>query len=155
MIHGGVHVGRLFQHHLHLLCSQGEGQEAQDDRVKQCDDSQGKGPANSTASKLVVVSLWTTDSPDLVIVPAGREGEETDQQTEARHELHGAADLEDIRGSAHEEEDEGDDAEDADDDSDTHEDRGGPEGWGENGSEVIQTASADISSILAGNTPPP
>ena len=28
MIHGGVHVGRLLQHHLHLLGSQGEGQEA-------------------------------------------------------------------------------------------------------------------------------
>ena len=50
---------------------------------------------------------------------------------------------------AHEEEDEGDDAEDADDDGDTNEDRGSPEGRGENGSEVIQAASADISSILA------
>ena len=50
---------------------------------------------------------------------------------------------------AHEEEDEGDDAEDADDDGDAHEDRGGPEGRGENRPEVIQTASADISSILA------
>merc|ERR1719411_1854738 len=118
MIHGGVHVGWLLQHHLHLLFSQSEGQEAQDDRVKQSDDGQGKGPANSTTSQLVVVSLGTTDSSDLVIVPAGREGEETDQETQSGHELHGAADLEDIRGSAHEEEDEGDDAEDADDDGD-------------------------------------
>ena len=50
---------------------------------------------------------------------------------------------------AHEEEDEGDDAEDADDDGDTNEDRGSPEGRGENGSEVIQTASADIGPVLA------
>ena len=50
---------------------------------------------------------------------------------------------------AHEEEDEGDDAEDADDDGDTNEDRGSPEGRGENGSEVVQATSADISSILA------
>ena len=28
MIHGGVHVGRLLHHHLHLLCSQSEGQES-------------------------------------------------------------------------------------------------------------------------------
>ena len=98
MIHGGVHVSRLLQHYLQLLCSESEGQESQDDRVKQCDDSQSEGPANSTAAQLVVVSLGTTDSSHLVIVPPGGEGEEADQQTQAGHELHGPADLEHIGG---------------------------------------------------------
>ena len=71
----------------------------QDDRIEQCDDCQSEGPANSTTAQLVVVSLGPADSPHLVVVPASGEGEEADQQTEAGHELHGAADLEHIGGS--------------------------------------------------------
>ena len=50
---------------------------------------------------------------------------------------------------AHEEQNEGDEADDADDHGDPHEDGGGPEGGGEDGPEVVQSAPADLSTVLA------
>ena len=50
---------------------------------------------------------------------------------------------------AHEEEDEGDDADDADDDSDTNKHCGCSEGGRQDCSEIIQSTSTYLSSILA------
>ena len=99
---GGVHVGwlvsSLLLQHLELLGGQSEGQEAEDDGVEQGDDGQSEGPADATGAQPVVIRLGSTHSSHLVIVPASGEGEQTNEETEARQKLKSAADLEHIRG---------------------------------------------------------
>jgi len=158
VVHGaGVHVGRLLLllQHLQLLGGEGEGEEAEDDGVEEGDDGESEGPANTTRSQLVIISLGSTHSSHLVIVPASGEAEETNEETEAGEKLESAADSEHVRGPAHEEEDEGDDADDADDDSDANKHCGCSEGGRQDCSEIIQSTSTYLSSILAVHTPSP
>lgn len=100
---GGVHVSWLMSSfvlkHLELLGGQSQGEEAEDEGVQQGDDGQGEGPADATGAQLIIVCLGTTHSPHLVIVPASGEGEQTNQETEARQKLKSATDLEHVRGS--------------------------------------------------------
>ena len=101
VIHGaGVHVGRLLLllQHLQLLGGEGEGEEAEDDGVEEGDDGESEGPANTTRSQLVIISLGSTHSSHLVIVPASGEAEETNEETEAGEKLESAADSEHVRG---------------------------------------------------------
>ena len=120
VIHGaGVHVlGLRHLHQLDLLAGQGVGQAAQDGHVKKGDDGQGEGPADPAVTQLVVIRLErdirnqvickvciiyyihlrAAHSSDLVIVPAGGEGEEADQEAQPGEELHRAADLKHVTG---------------------------------------------------------
>ena len=110
VVHGaGVHVlGLRHLHQLDLLAGQGVGQAAQDSHVKQGDDGQGECPADPAVTQLVVIRLEmdtirslghlsrlhyfihlrAAHAADLVVVPAGGEGEEADQEAQPGEELH-------------------------------------------------------------------
>ena len=50
----------------------------------------------STYQVILCVHLGAADPPDLVVVPAGGEGEEPDQEAQPGEELQRAADLEHV-----------------------------------------------------------
>jgi len=67
---------------LHLLPSQGVGQAAKYHRIEEANTSEHIAPSHSTGPQLIVIGLLPADCPDLLIVPASREREDSDSEAE-------------------------------------------------------------------------
>ena len=73
----------LLSSHLDDPVGQGEGQASQDETVQEGDDGQDEGPADAASAEVVVVGVGAADASDVVVIPAGGEGQNADGQTNA------------------------------------------------------------------------